>query len=178
MKYKIGINHSQIATIIQTAEREIPKIESVRKLASDLVETEVKSLTGENEIYDFLSLPDYPKATRQTSANLLGKSKEYLAFTEALSRLKSLKRFDINASNEVIISPDYKAIITEEQTTYLADEFVPIWKQLEKASKEMQKGNSLMNNAFASQMIWSHQDGRCGVDFNQFQRLVIYKGRF
>jgi hypothetical protein len=178
MKYKIGINDLQIATIMQSAEREIPKIQAVRKLASDLVEIEVKSLTGENEIYDFLSLPEYPKATRQTSANLLGKSKEYLAFTEALSRLKSLKRFDINASNEVIISPDYRALITEEQTTYLADEYVPIWKQLEKASKELQKVNSLMNNSLASRMIWSHQDGRCGADFQQFQRLVIHKGRY
>ena len=104
MKYKIGINEVQIETIMQSATREIPKIEAVRKLASELVETEVKSLTGENEIYDFLSLPEYPKATRQTSANLLGKSKEYLAFTEALSRLKSLKRFDIATTLRLRIS--------------------------------------------------------------------------
>ena len=178
MRYKIGINEVKINSIMASAKQEIPKIEAVRKLASDIVEMDVKSLTGEIELYEFLSLEHYPKATRQTSANLLGISSEYKNFTEALSRLKGLKRFDVNAENQVIISDSYRETIREKQTTYLSDEYVPIWKQLEKASKEMQKANTLMNNSFANRMIWTHNDGRCGADWVQFQRLVIHQGKY
>ena len=179
MKYKIGINEVKINSIMASATQEIPKIEAVRKLASEIVEMDVKSLTGENELYEFLSLKEYPKATRQTSANLLGISSEYKNFTEALSRLKGLKRFDVNAENEVIILDSYRETIREEQTTYLEDEYVPIYKQLEKASKELMKANNMLSGGQLSHnLLWYHTSGKVGADWGAFQRLIIHKGRY
>ena len=141
MKYKIGINEVKINSIMASATQEIPKIEAVRKLASEIV--------------------------------------GYKNFTEALSRLKGLKRFDVNAENEVIILDSYRETIREEQTTYLENEYVPIYKQLEKASKELMKANNMLSGGQLSHnLLWYHTSGKVGADWGAFQRLVIHKGMY
>jgi len=177
MKLKLSHDEHKTATAIKIAEREIPKIEEVRKLASELIECKIESLTGEPEVLEYLTLKDYPRATRTASANLLGKASEYTAFTEGLSRLKGLKRFDVSSGN-VIVSDSYKAIIQEENTEYVEGESVVIYKQLRKVASEMQKANNLMNGQLAHQMIFVRNNGECGVNDAPFKRMVIHKSKY
>ena len=177
MRFKLSHNDHKTATAIKIAEREIPKIEEVRRLASELIEGKVESLTGEPEVLEYLTLTEYPSATRTASANLLGKSSEYTAFTEGLSRLKGLKRFEVFLDG-IIVSDSYKAIIQEENTEYLEGDSVPIYKQLQKIAKEMQKANELMNGQLAHQMIWVRNNGECGVNDATFKRMVIHQSRY
>lgn len=177
MRLKLSHDDHKTATAIKIAEREIPKIEEVRTMASELIEGKVDSCTGEPEVLEYLTLTEYPRATRSTSANLLGKSSEYTAYTEGLSRLTGLKRFDVS-SGKVIVSDSYKAIIKEENTEYLEGDCVVIYKQLRKVASEMQKANELMNGQLAHQMIFVRNNGECGVNDGTFKRMVVHENRF
>jgi len=105
MKLKIYHDDHKTATAIKIAEKHISEVEAVRKMASDILGTEVASLTGEVEMYSYLELPDYPKATRTASANLLGIAKEYRSYVEALTRLKGLSAFRLTNRITLLLLP-------------------------------------------------------------------------
>jgi len=173
MKLKIYHDDHKTATAIKIAEKHISEVEAVRKMASDILGTEVASLTGEVEMYSYLELPDYPKATRTASANLLGIAKEYRSYVEALTRLKGLKRFQVDESNHVVVAPSYKSTIEDENTEYLEGEAVVVYKALQKVAKEMQRCNSLLNGPLAHQLIWVKNSGECGVNYQTFKRTAM-----
>ena len=172
MKLQVDINQNAIDGILATADGYIPKIETVREMASTIIGMPVKSMTGEIEVNEFLTLKDYPNASKSTAANLLGCKLEYEAYKANLSDLQRLKRFDVE-KGRVIVSKGYKAIIAEENTIYLEGEYITQYQALETAAKAINKANSLLPNSIAHKILKIDHAGFASVNLALFHALVI-----
>jgi hypothetical protein len=172
MRLKVDINQNAIDAILAAAESYISKIENVRELASQIIGYPISSLSGEVEVNEYLTLSEYPNANKTIAANLKGCKLEYEAYKAKLGDLQRLKRFEVS-NGKVVISSDYKDLITEENTVYLEDENVPMYKAIEAAAKALNKANSLLPNPIAHKIIDISHNGTASVNIARFYASLV-----
>lgn len=114
----IHTEETKLNRLIKEAEADLVNIIATRAIAEELTQTPVKSLTGYDEVNEFVCVKEYPNASKRMQANLLGVAELYDKFLSEYDKLSDLDRFTIN-KGEPMVCEKWKEQIKDELTMFL-----------------------------------------------------------
>lgn len=114
----IHTEETKLNRLIQEAEADLVQIRAIRAIAEELTQTPVKSLTGHEEVVEFVHVKEYPNASKRMQANLLGVAELYDKFMSEYDRLSDLDRFTIH-KGEPVVCEKWKECTKDDLTMFL-----------------------------------------------------------
>ena len=158
-KELVRIDHLSIKNQLAELEGYIPQIELLRTQALFISVNPLKSLSGEQEVSQHLTLEGFPKATTIMSSTLMGLESEYRDYKSNLSALPSLNDYELNDDGRVSVKASKVSQITEECSLYLSGKKLQTYKGLQKACNELSKVNEVLTNPIAHRLIQVDYNG-------------------
>ena len=158
-KELVRIDHTSIQNQLTKLEAFIPQIELLREQARLISGKPLKSLSGESDVSQHLTLDGFPNATTIMASTLMGLESEYRVYKSNLSTLDTLGDYELNEEGKVSVKAEKIQQITDDASLFLSGKKLQTFKGLEKVCAELNKVNKALPNPIAHRLIQVDYNG-------------------
>ena len=164
---RVSFNAATYERNIKELEAKAEQIRETRSAAAAIIGKAPESLLGEEEVKEYLTLPDYPQAPQHTAAELLGIIEELRTYRKDLQAVSEPEAFTVKGG-KVVIKEEVIKELEEANSLYFEGERLEVFKQLRKVCNELNK----INSPKLRQMIKFRHTGEAVPDIMNLQMVT------